>query len=144
MKHTWIISLTSLFLLLTACAPKADISHIEEETDIFLFNEGDDVSISFNALMNNQSERPSDELILNWEVNDDEARNLFSEPELLTESEDEPFSIGGGERFMVSETYLLDEAPEDTEALSGVIEGVVINEDGEEVYRFTFDQVEEV
>ncbi|QQK76924.1 hypothetical protein HUG15_16005 [Salicibibacter cibarius] len=143
MKHTWIISLTSLLFILTACAPEAEIGHIEEETEIFLFSEGGDASISLNALMNNQSERPSDELILHLEVNDEEARDLFSEPELLTESEDETFAIGGGERFMVSETYLLDEAPEDPETLSGVIDGVIINEDGEEVYRFTFDQVEE-
>ncbi|QDI90874.1 hypothetical protein EPH95_06525 [Salicibibacter halophilus] len=143
MKQLWILSLTSFFLILTACAPEAEISHVEEETDIHVFSEEDETAISFSALMSNQSERPSDELVLNWEVNDDEVLDLFSEPDLLEESESDSFSVDGGERFMVSETYLLEEAPEDPEALSGVIDGVVTNEDGEEVYRFTMDQVEE-
>lgn len=143
MKQLWILSLTGFFLILTACAPEAEISHVEEETDMLVFSEEDETAISFSALMSNQSERPSDELVLNWEVNDDEVLEMFSEPGLLEESESDSFSVDGGERFMVSETYLLEEAPEDPEALSGVIDGVVTNEDGEEVYRFTMDQVEE-
>ncbi|AXF55663.1 hypothetical protein [Salicibibacter kimchii] len=143
MKLTWTLSLTSFFLMLSACAPEAEISHVEEETAILLFSEEEEAVISFSALMSNQSERPSDELVINWEVNDEEVLDLFSEPELVMESEGESFSIGGGERFMVSETYFLDEAPADTEALSGAIDGVVTNEDGEEVDRFTFDQIEE-
>ncbi|SDI54337.1 hypothetical protein [Natribacillus halophilus] len=142
MTRNLCISLTSILFLLSACAPDADIGHVEDESEIMIFSEEEETSIAFNALMTNHSERPSDELTINWEIDDEALLDMFSEPE-VTESASESFSVGGGERFMISESFFLDETP-DPEDVSGAVGGIVTNEDDEEVYRFTFENVEEV
>ncbi|MBB6448489.1 hypothetical protein HNR44_000438 [Geomicrobium halophilum] len=141
MNRTVFVSLMIFVFLLSACAPQAEISHIEDESEIVLSSEGDESSVSFNALIANTSERPAEELLLHWEVNDEKLLESLSEPELLQSDEGEPFSIGGGDRYMISETFFLNE-PLEPEGLSGSVDAVITNE-SEEVYRFTFEEVVE-
>lgn len=100
----------------------------------------DPASMTVNARMINEGSSDTDTLNFNYDVTDESLLESIDADALLEENEE--FTIGADNAFVLNVTIPLSE-PLTADELSGGIEGYVTDIAGNEIYRFSFDHIEE-
>ena len=141
-KTTRILPLALTLSLLTACGatPKQTdgiVQHDPEESALYLTT--DPPSMTIHARMINEEDTPTEDIYLHFDVVDEELQDVIDYDAIATDGEE--FSISAEGSYVVNASFPLSEPIEEEHILTG-IEAYVEDDEGNEIYRFTFEHAE--